>query len=152
MGAAMHVSRIMQRENIPLEEHMNIYTGFAPALGRWLIALIFLLSGVGKILEPAGTIGYIQSAGLPLPQVAYLITILVELVAGLFLLIGFETRVAALVLALFSIAAALNFHTNFADQNQLIHFMKNLAIAGGLLQVFAFGAGEFSVDARRGKL
>ena len=131
---------------------MNIYAGFAPALGRWLIALIFLLSGVGKILEPAGTIGYIQSAGLPLPQIAYLITILVELIGGLFLLIGFETRVAALVLALFSIAAALNFHTNFADQNQLIHFMKNLAIAGGLLQVFAFGAGEFSVDARRGKL
>ncbi|HEV8695156.1 MAG TPA: DoxX family protein, partial [Lysobacter sp.] len=89
-------------------------------------------------------------AGLPLPQIAYGITVVVELLGGVCLLIGFKTRVAALVLALFSVAAALKFHTNFDDQNQLIHFMKNLAIAGGLLQVFAFGAGTLSMDARRG--
>lgn len=127
---------------------MNIER-FAPVLGRLLMALIFLYSGLGKVMDPAGTVAYIQSAGLPQPQVALVVTIMVELLGGLALLFGFHARAAALVLALFSIAAALNFHTNFAEQNQLIHFLKNLAMAGGLLQVYAFGAGAFSMDARR---
>lgn len=129
---------------------MNTDARYVPALGRLLLALIFLLSGFGKLTDPDGTVAYIASAGLPLPQVAYWITVLVELLGGLLLLVGFKARLAALVLALFTIAAAIEFHRNFADQNQMIHFMKNLAIAGGLLQVFAFGAGGLSVDARRG--
>lgn len=124
---------------------------YAPALGRVLIALIFLFSGFEKLMAPAATLQYIASAGIPLPQVAYGITLLVELVGGLCLLLGFQARLAALVLALFSLAAALRFHNNFADQNQMLHFLKNLAIAGGLLQVFAFGPGAFALDRRRGE-
>lgn len=121
----------------------------AALLGRVLLATIFLVSGCGKLLAPSDTIAYIASAGLPLPPAAYAVTLVVELAGGLLLLIGFKARLAALVLALFSIAAAAQFHSAFGDPDQWIHFMKNLAIAGGLLQVFAFGAGAISVDAQR---
>lgn len=121
----------------------------AALLGRVLLATIFLVSGCGKLLAPSDTIAYIASAGLPLPPAAYAITLVVELAGGLLLLIGLKARLAALVLALFSIAAAAQFHSAFGDPDQWIHFMKNLAIAGGLLQVFAFGAGAISVDAQR---
>lgn len=121
----------------------------AALLGRVLLATIFLVSGCGKLLAPSDAIAYIASAGLPLPPAAYAITLVVELAGGLLLLIGLKARLAALVLALFSIAAAAQFHSAFGDPDQWIHFMKNLAIAGGLLQVFAFGAGAISVDAQR---
>jgi putative oxidoreductase len=124
---------------------------YAPAAGRVLIAIIFLFSAVGKITGPAGTIGYIASSGLPLPSVCYAIAVVVELFGGLALLVGYRVRIAALALALFSIAAAIGFHNNFADQGQLISFLKNLAIAGGLLQVVAFGAGAFSLDRSAGR-
>jgi putative oxidoreductase len=75
--------------------------------------------------------------------------VIVEVGGGILLLLGYQTRLAALVLAIFSIAAAICFHHNFADQNQMINFMKNLAMAGGLLQVVAFGAGSLSLDAKR---
>lgn len=74
---------------------------------------------------------------------------LVEIGGGLALVLGYRTRFAAAVLAIFSFVAALFFHSNFADQNQMIHFFKNVAIGGGLLQVSAFGAGRLSLDARR---
>jgi putative oxidoreductase len=121
-----------------------------PFLGRVLLSAIFLASVVGKLQAPAATIDYIAAAGLPSPPVAYAIAVLVELAGGLALLIGFRTRMAAGALAVFSVAAALGFHNNLADMNQFIHFFKNVAIAGGLLQVVAFGAGAFSVDARGG--
>lgn len=117
-----------------------------PIAGRTLLAAIFLYSGVGKILDPAGTIAYIASAGLPAPPLAYAAAVLVELVGGLMLLIGYRARTAAALLAAFAISSALLFHQAFGDANQLIHFLKNIAIAGGLLQVFAFGAGAYSVD------
>jgi putative oxidoreductase len=122
-----------------------------PAIGRLLIASIFLLSGVGKIFAPDATQAYIAAAGLPLPVVSYAIALVVEVGGGLLLLLGYRTRLAALGLAIFSLAAAVGFHHNFADQNQMIHFLKNLAIAGGLLQVVTFGAGGFSLDARTGR-
>lgn len=128
---------------------MTALTRYAPFLGRILIAVIFLFSGFGKIADPIGTQGYIAAAGLPLPLVAYVIAVLVEAGGGLLLLVGYQTRLAALALAIFSVAAALGFHHDFADQNQMIHFLKNLAIAGGLLQVVAFGAGAFSLDGYR---
>ncbi len=122
-----------------------------PALaGRILIALPFLLSGVGKIAAPAMTQGYIAAVGLPLPAVAYGIAIAVEVGGGLSLLLGYKTRAIAAAMAVFTLATALGFHTSFADQNQMIHFLKNLMIMGGLLQVAAFGAGRFSLDARLG--
>lgn len=119
-----------------------------PAFGRFLIAVIFLLSGVGKIFAPEATQGYIAAAGLPLPVVGYAIALLAEVGGGLLLLLGYQTRYAALGLAIFTVAAAIGFHHNFADQNQMIHFLKNLAITGGLLQIYAFGPGGFSLDAR----
>lgn len=120
-----------------------------PLLGRVLIAAIFLLSGVSKITAPAMMIGYIQSVGLPFPTLGLVIAVAVEIGGGALLVLGYRTRIVAAVLAIFSIATALAFHNNLADQNQFIHFFKNVAMAGGLLQVVAFGAGRFSLDARR---
>jgi putative oxidoreductase len=123
-------------------------TTYLPALGRLLIALIFLLSGVGKIFAPGPTQAYITAAGLPMPPVAYVLAIIVEVGGGLLLVLGYQTRTVALVLAAFTIATALGFHHNFADRGQMTHFLKNVAISGGLLQIFAFGGGGFSLDAR----
>lgn len=120
--------------------------GVLALIARMSIAAIFLLSGLSKLTAPAGTIGYIASAGLPLPEVGYAIALLVEIVGGLLLVVGYRTRVVAAALALFTVAAAIFFHNALGDQNQFIHFFKNLAIAGGLLQVVAFGAGRLSFD------
>ncbi|MDM0087110.1 MULTISPECIES: DoxX family protein [unclassified Variovorax] len=122
------------------------------AIGRILIAVIFILSGIGKLGAPAATQGYIASVGLPLPLLGYGLAVLVELGGGLLLLVGFRTRAVAAVLALFTLAAALFFHSHLADQNQFIHFVKNLMIVGGLLQIVAFGATALSLDARRLRL
>uniref|UniRef100_A0A8J4H986 DoxX family protein n=1 Tax=Acidicaldus sp. TaxID=1872105 RepID=A0A8J4H986_9PROT len=117
-------------------------------VGRVLIAVLFIWSGVGKIENPAGTMQFIALAGLPVPMAAYVVALLVEVGGGVLLLLGWQTRLVASVMALFTLAAALGFHTHFADHNQQIHFMKNLAIMGGLLHVAAFGAGVFSLDQR----
>ncbi|WP_097304332.1 DoxX family protein [Pseudomonas chlororaphis] len=118
-------------------------------IGRVLLSAIFILSGFSKVAAPAAMVGYIQSVGLPFPQLALGIAIAVELGGGLLLIAGYRTRLVALGLAVFSLATALAFHNNLGDQNQFIHFFKNIAMAGGLLQVVAYGAGRFSLDARR---
>jgi putative oxidoreductase len=92
--------------------------------------------------------GYIASVGLPLPDLAYLLAIVIEIGGGALLLAGYQTRIAALILAVFSVVTALAFHSDFGDQMQMTNFLKNLAMAGGLLQVVAFGAGSFSLDSR----
>ena len=120
-----------------------------PLIGRLLIAAIFLISGYGKIADPAGTIGYIGMVGLPFPVVGYALALLTEIAGGIALVVGFHTRIVALALAAFSIATALVFHNALGDQNQFIHFFKNVAMAGGLLQIVAFGGGRYSIDARR---
>jgi putative oxidoreductase len=130
---------------------MNADTRYLPALGRVLIAVLFLLSGLNKIASPAATQAYIASAGLPLPFLGYIAAIIVEVGGSILLILGFQTRIVALVMALFTIAAALSFHNNFGDQNQMINFLKNVAITGGLLQIVAFGAGALSIDGRSGK-
>jgi putative oxidoreductase len=119
---------------------------YLPALGRLLIALIFVLSGLSKIGAPANTIAYIQSSGAPFAPGAFAVAVIVEVIGGLALLVGFQTRLTAGALAIFTLATAVLFHNNMADQNQMIHFLKNVAITGGLLQVVAFGAGAFSLD------
>jgi putative oxidoreductase len=126
----------------------NLDTALA-ASGRVLIAALFLLSGIGKIATPAMTEGYIASAGLPVPLFGLLIAVLVEVGGGILLIAGFHTRAVAVVLAVFTLATALAFHNKFADPNEMIHFFKNIAIIGGLLQVAAFGPGAVSLDARR---
>ena len=117
--------------------------------GRFLLAILFILSGLSKLGAPAATQAYIASAGLPLPVLAYVGAVAVELGGGLMLLAGYRTRAAALALAVFTLVAALFFHNQLGDRNQFIHFMKNLAICGGLLQLYAFGAGGLSIDSRR---
>jgi len=124
-------------------------TNLLAAVGRLFIAFIFIASGLGKIAAPGATQGYIAAVGLPLPMISYLIAILVELAGGIVILIGYQARITGLVLAAFTLATAVIFHTNFADQDQMIHFLKNVAIAGGLLQVAAFGAGALSLDGWR---
>ncbi|MFT4265958.1 MAG: DoxX family protein [Xenophilus sp.] len=122
-------------------------------LGRIFLAALFIPAGFGKIGGFAGTVGYIGSVGLPLPQVGAVIAILVELGLGILLLVGFKTRLAALLIALFTLAAAFFFHNYWAmpaDKVMMmqIMFWKNVAIAGGLLAFTAFGPGRFSIDKR----
>lgn len=120
-----------------------------PLIGRILLGVVFLLSGGSKLGSPEGTQAYIASAGLPLPVLGYFVAVVVEIGGGLMLLAGYRARLAAIALAIFTVAAAVFFHHAFGDRNQFIHFMKNVAITGGLLQIVAFGAGAFSLDSRR---
>ena len=122
-------------------------------IGRLLVAYLFVPAGFGKLMGFAGTVGYISSAGLPLPEVGAAIAILVEVVLGLALVVGFKTRWVALIMALFTVAAAIFFHNYWAAPDaakamQTLNFTKNMAIAGGLLALAAFGAGRFSIDKR----
>ncbi len=129
---------------------MNTSTVSSSALvGRVLLASLFLISGFGKLLAPAATKAYILSAGLPLPDLSYLIAVVVEVGFGLALVLGYRTRAVAAIMAVFTLATAFAFHAHFGDQNQMIHFLKNIAITGGLLQVVALGAGSYSLDALR---
>lgn len=121
---------------------------YLPLLGRALIGAPFILSGLGKLGAYTATVGYIASVGLPLPQLGWLIAIIVELGFGTLLVLGFRARVVASVLGAFAVATAVFFHRNFADQNQMINFLKNIMILGGLLQIVYFGAGPLSIDAR----
>jgi putative oxidoreductase len=120
----------------------------AAAAGRVLMSIIFLLSGFQKLTRFSGTTAYMASQGLPAPDLAALVAIVVECIGGLLILIGYRTRVVGLVLAVWCIATALIAHTNFADPNQMVHFLKNLAMAGGFLQLAAFGGGAWSIDFR----
>ena len=122
---------------------------YLPFIGRILIGLPFAMSGLSKLAAYGPTTAMIGAAGLPLPPLAFAIAVAVELGGGLLLIVGYRVRPAALALAAFSIATALSFHSNFADQNQMIHFLKNVMMAGGLLQIAAFGAGAVSIDNRR---
>ena len=127
---------------------------FVPLLARLLLALMFILAGIDKLGGIAGTAGYIASVGLPAPQVLAVAAGLLEVVAGVMLLIGFKARWAALALAGFTLVATFIFHRFWAvpeaqQMVQQLFFLKNLAVTGGLLLVFAFGAGGVSVDVRR---
>ncbi len=125
---------------------MNTFQSLAAPAGRVLIALIFVMSGINKLANFAGTQAYMDSAGVPgmlLPLV-----IAVELLGGLAIILGWHTRLAAFLLAGFTLLSGILFHANFADQMQMIMFMKNLAIAGGFLMIVALGAGPYSIDNR----
>ena len=121
---------------------------YAALAGRILLSLIYLMSGFQKLGDYSGTLQEIQSVGMPLPMIAYGIAVVVEIIGGLAILVGCQTRWVALAMCLYTLAAAYYFHAHFDDQNQTIHFMKNLSMAGGFLYVFAFGAGAISIDAR----
>jgi putative oxidoreductase len=123
---------------------------------RFLLAALFLPAGTGKITGFAGTVGYITSVGLPLPTVAAAVAAVVEVLGGLALIFGLGTRLAALALAVFTLVASFFFHAYWsvpAEQQmvQQLMFYKNVAVSGGLLALAAFGAGAWSLDARRGQ-
>src|SRR5450631_875958 len=132
---------------------MDALNRFGPLAGRILIALIFVLSGFGKIGGFAGTVGYIASKGLPLPHLAAIGTIVVELGGGILLILGWRARCAAAAMLVFTAVAAFLFHNFWAvppdqAQDQMIHFMKNISMVGGLLFVVIHGSGAFSLDGR----
>ncbi|NML45110.1 DoxX family protein [Ramlibacter sp. G-1-2-2] len=118
-------------------------------IGRILVAVLFVPAGWGKLVGFAGTVGYIASKGVPLPEVAAAFAIFFELGCGLALLFGWKTRWAALGLAVFTIVITPIFHPFWADPSQKLNFWKNLAITGGLLGFASFGGGAFSLDGRR---
>ena len=125
---------------------MKTFQSLAAPTGRILISLIFVVSGISKLGNFSGTQGYMESVGVPgmlLPVV-----IAVELLGGLAIILGWHTRIAAFLLAGFSLVSAVLFHANFGDQMQMIMFMKNLALAGGFLMLVSLGAGPWSIDNR----
>jgi putative oxidoreductase len=123
-------------------------TDLAALLGRLLMSAIFIQSGFGKLMGLAAATANIAKYGLPVPHVTVWLTIAVELGCGLLVLVGFRTRWAALALAVFCVATAYVAHYHPGDRGQMIHFMKNIAIAGGFLQLVAFGPGRFAVSRR----
>ncbi len=129
-------------------------TNAATLLGRFLLALMFVVGGVSKIGGFDGIVGYIGSKGLPLPQLLAIGTIVLEIVAGLALIAGLKARWAAAALAVFTLLATLLFHNYWAmpeeqQRIQYLLFSKNIAVIGGLLMVTAFGPGRWSLDGRQ---
>jgi putative oxidoreductase len=135
-----------------MENNMNSTPNHAAALaGRILLAAIFLLSGFGKITGFAGTAGYIASKGLPMPEVLTALTIAIELGGGILLVIGYKARWVALAFFLWLIPTTFVFHKYWGidpaqAQAQFINFWKNISIMGGMLLMFAFGPGAYSLD------
>ncbi|UQY33970.1 DoxX family protein [Pseudomonas fulva] len=129
-----------------LMSHKDAYVSL---FARLLLSLIFLYSGIGKLIAPEATIAYISNTGLPFAQLGYAAALFVELVLAVALLVGYRTAWVAIGMSIFTLAAALAFHFDFSDRGQVIAFLKNLAICGGLLQVAVSGAGGFSIDSLR---
>ena len=113
-------------------------------LGRIFLSTIFLLEGINKIFNYEGTIKFMESFNVP--GLLAIPTIILEILFPLLLIIGYQTKICALVLAIFTLATALIFHTDFTNQMQLISFLKNFAIAGGFLILFINGSGKYSLD------
>ena len=116
--------------------------------GRVLLAGMFLMSGLGKIAAYAGTAAFMSSVGVP--GVLLPLVIATEVIGAVAIIAGWQTRIVAFLLAGFTLLAAAFFHNNFGDQNQMIHFLKNVSIAGGFLLLVANGAGPLSIDRRWG--
>ena len=125
---------------------MNQLQSIAAPVGRIFLALMFVTSGFSKISGYAGTQGYMEAMGVPGTLLPLVITL--ELLGGLAVMLGWHTRIAAFLLAGFSLLSALLFHANFGDQMQMIMFMKNISIAGGFLMIVAMGGGAFALDNR----
>jgi putative oxidoreductase len=117
-------------------------------LGRVLMGAIFIQAGFGKAMAPAATMAALVHYGLPLPGVAYALALAIEIGAGILFLVGCKARLAALILAGWSIATAMVVHYHPGNHEQMFHFMKNVCMAGGFLQVVAYGAGRLSLDRR----
>ena len=123
---------------------MERFQDISMLLGRMFLSLLFIVSGFNKITDYAGTQGYMESMGVPALMLP--LVIILELLGGIAILIGFKTRIVALLFIGFNVISALLFHSDFGDQTQMTMFMKNIAIAGGFLLLFAQGAGAYSID------
>lgn len=122
-------------------------TRYLPLAGRLLIGLPFLFFGLAKAATYTKTVALVEMVGIPLPPLAALGAITLEIGGGLLLVAGYKVRPVAVLLAIFTMATAYYFHSNLADENTMVHFFKNVMMTGGLLQVVAFGAGVLSLDA-----
>mgnify|MGYP001357343615 CR=1 FL=1 len=122
------------------------YELWAPVLGRILIASLFIMGGIGKLMDFAGSVAYAQAFSVPFPEAAIVIAILVELGGGLMLLFGFWSRLVSFTIAGFLVVVTLIFHSNFSDPMEMIQFLKNMAIIGGLLYVSVHGARKAAVQ------
>lgn len=127
----------------------NLKTYFPP-LGRLLMSSLFIWDGVRQLLSPSVFAQYFASVHVPLPNVAIWLSIPIHLLAGMALLVGFKTRWAAALLAVLSVATAFGVHLPIGDQDNMIHFYKNLVMTGGFLYVIAVGAGAVSIDCKVG--
>ena len=123
---------------------MNKFADYTPTVARLLLSALFLLGGLGKLGDVQGFAGYLTSGGLP----AFLAwpSVLFEIAVGLSLVLGFQTRIMALLAAGFCLLAAALYHNNFADETQLTMFLKNLGLAGGFLLLTSTGAGKLAID------
>ena len=130
---------------------MDEAKSIAAAAGRLMIALLFIVSGVGKVLAPALTQAAIQRAGLPAPPLAYAASVGLELAGSALLVLGWQTRWVSAVFILYTLVTAAVFHHDLNDAAQRISFLKNISIAGGLLQLSVLGGGAFSLDALMNK-
>ena len=113
-------------------------------VGRILLSALFLIEGIGKIFMQENVVMYMEDYGVP--GMLFIPAVVVEILFPLLLIVGYKTRLAALVMALFTLTVAIIFHTDFSDGMQLISFLKNLAIAGGFMIIIAYGSNKFSID------
>ena len=125
---------------------MDKLQALSDPIGRLFLSMIFIYSGFNKITGYAGTQGYMESMGVP--GILLPLVIAVELLGGLAILFGFKARLAAILLVGFNIVSALIFHQFWIDESQMNPFMKNIAMAGGFLMIFAHGPGAYSIDNR----
>jgi putative oxidoreductase len=127
-----------------LEKHSDQ----AALIGRILYSLMFLLFGYSKITAYAGIASYLGSLGVPAPSLVTLLAIVIEVGGGLLMLVGYQTRIVSLGLAIYVMVSAFIAHSQLGDPYHFLVFMKNMAIAGGSLAFFAFGGGAYSLDAK----
>lgn len=119
---------------------------FYPLIGRVLISVIFLISGINKIFNFGGTQQFMEMKGMPLTSILLIAAIIIEVFGAIAIILGYKAKWAALILIIFMIPTTLIFHLNLGDQMQQIQFLKNLAMIGGLIYVALFGSGPFSME------
>ena len=129
----------------------NSRQDLAALVGRVLMSAIFVWSGYVKLMSPAGAQAYFVHVGVAFPQLVWVVAVVIELIGGLLLLLGIQTRVVAGILGIWSIATAIVAHTNFADVDMQIHFMKNVAMAGGYAVLAGFGGGAYTLERLLGR-
>ncbi len=128
---------------------MQTIKTYLPPLGRLLMSSLFLWAGINKLRSPGGTAQYSASLHIPVPDVAVWVVIAIEVLGGLAILVGFKTRWAAAVLAIFCLVTGFGVHMRVGDTPDMINFYKNLVMAGGFLYVVAYGAGGISIDGEK---